>query len=448
MENNNLDISVIIPTYNRVQKLAGVLEAWRNVLGNTSCTFEIVFSDDGSEDNTVETLKACTDLPIKIVENEHGGAASARNNAIKRAIGGRIIFVGDDIYPEPDFIQKHYECGKEYGNNVAILGAVDWHPEQGKNYLLEHIAEVGNEQFSFNRLKPDSITDFRHFYTCNVSVSSEMLNKEDIKFDERFYKVNFEDIELAYRLRRNGMKILYKPDIFGYHYHEYMAEKFCIRQSTAGEMAVVFTNLHPEVDSMLGVSKTTDAYSKYKDAANASKSDIDISRIVKVIGVCNDLESELLKNIDIRYEVYIKQILSILYERSFRYKYHEGILRIKYPGEVESIDKYLTASNLDRSMRDALMAEYYIGMDKNVSLMRLLFGNKLSRKDPVASRIQLNIKEVVNKIFDADIDGARLYSVNRQLIINRVKAHLKKYYLLRQLKYKYDSIRRTLFFRA
>ena len=307
---------------------------------------------------------------------------------------------------------------------------------------------MGNEQFSFNRLKPGAFTDFRHFYTCNVSVTSEMLNKEDVKFDERFYKVNFEDIELAYRLSKNGMKILFKPDIFGYHYHEYMAEKFCLRQSTAGEMAVVFTQLHPEIDSILGVGNISEAYVKNKDTVKAEKKSVETSDIDKIINACNDLESELGEAADDQYKSYIKQILSILYEGSFRYKYQEGILNMKHPDEADSIDGFLCERYLGKPLRDALIAEYYASMDKNAGLVRLVFSNVSLKKKAVPSNIQANIKEVLNKVFGAGIEDPGVYAVNKQLIVNRVKMHLKKYYLIRKMKYKYDSIRRAIFLRS
>ena len=448
MQNDNIDISVIVPTYNRAAKLPSVLEAWKDASERTNCTYELLFSDDGSEDDTISILKSCTSLPIKVIENDHGGASSARNNAIKYASGDRIIFVGDDIYPDPHFIQKHFNYGREYGDSVAILGEVDWHPDQRRSYLLKHITEVGNEQFSFNRLKPDSYTDFRHFYTCNISLSKKMLDSVDTKFDERFYKVNFEDTELSYRLCANGMKIIYKPDTFGYHYHEYTTEGFCKRQSTAGEMSVVFQNLHPELDSILGISKVCESFEKFKSERGDKEEVSNTISVPNVVGVCNGLESRLQESIDDGYELYIKRVLSILYERLFRLKYFEGILRIRYPDDVVMIEEFLAARHIDGSLRDALLAEYYSGMDMNSSVVAHLFNTMVLRKHPVDPVFHTTMNEILNGVFDDDIDDSSVYRVNRQLILNRVKAELKKYYLLRQLKYRYDSLRRNLFLRS
>lgn len=441
MNKENLDISVIIPTYNRSEKIPGILDVWRKVSDVTDCSFELIFSDDGSDDNTVSILKSCTDLPITLLENDHGGASSARNHAISNATGDRVIFVGDDIYPEPDFVKKHYEYGQKYGDNVAILGAVDWHPEQEKSYLLEHITEVGNEQFSFNRLKENSFTDFRHFYTCNVSLSRSMLNSVDIKFDERFYKVNFEDIELSYRLYNNGMKIIFMPDIFGYHYHEYEAERFCHRQATAGEMAVVFHELHPEIDSMLGITSTCNDYLEYKQSADDNiVSSIEFS-ISDVLGVCNGLEVELRSKLNCHCNELIKRLLSILYENLFRLKFAEGVLTKKYSSEVESINKYLLEKYFDLPFKKALLAEYSYSLIRKKRAIVLLYcmvfgisglkGEKCGKMDKI-------LQPVLSKDFINSNLGLKF------IVKNRFIDYLKKFYILRQLKYKYDWVRRRL----
>ena len=105
---------------------------------------------------------------------------------------------------------------------------------------MKHITELGNEQFSFGAFALNAYTDFRHFYTCNISIDREFLFSEKIIFDESFYKVNFEDVELGYRLSKKGMEVFYYPDAVVQHYHPYTSVNgFCKRQEICGEMALV-----------------------------------------------------------------------------------------------------------------------------------------------------------------------------------------------------------------
>lgn len=175
---NLIKISVVIPTYNRHYLLKKTVNSWYKVNSFTKFEYEIIFSDDGSTDDSVNFLRSIKNLPIIILENEHGGASAARNAAMKAARGERILFFGDDIFPDPQVLNIHWTKSLLFGSNHAILGQVDWHPKLNVNHLMKHITELGNEQFSYNRLKPGSLTDYRHFYTCNISIPKNLLKKE------------------------------------------------------------------------------------------------------------------------------------------------------------------------------------------------------------------------------------------------------------------------------
>lgn len=244
-----MDVSVIFATYNRSDILESVFESWRVVQAHTKYTFEIICSDDASTDNTVEIIKKANDLPIILIENQHGGAGPARNAAINIASGKIVIFTGDDIFPNPEFINQHYENYLKFGEKTASLGRIEWHPDIPMNYLMYHITNVGCEQFGFVGLPPYQLIDFRHFYTSNISVPMRQLKALDRLFNTDFDKYGFEDIELGYRLEQNGMKIYYDPDIVANHHHIYdSVEKFCVRHTTAGEELVVFFRMHPELE--------------------------------------------------------------------------------------------------------------------------------------------------------------------------------------------------------
>ena len=243
---SNINVSVIIATYNRVDILKRLLQCWKKIDDNTSCSYEIIFSDDGSDDETLDLLKNYKGLPIVILKNEHHGASSARNHAVNKAKGELLIFTGDDIFPSIDFIEKHWSYYKKNGQITATLGRIEWQVGIKRTYLMTHITEIGCEQFGFVALPKYSEVDFRHFYTSNISISAAAIKSLEIAFNPAFTKCNFEDIELGYRLSKLGVKIFYAPDIVAYHDHVYDdVDAFCTRQKSAGEMLAVFKRLHP-----------------------------------------------------------------------------------------------------------------------------------------------------------------------------------------------------------
>lgn len=373
-----MDVSVLIPTYNRASLLPKVLDAWREVHKATRYEYEIIFSDDGSSDNTISTLKEHGEgLPIVVLDNEHGGPARARNSAIGQARGNKVLIVGDDIFPNPQFVNQHHELSLQHGPETAILGEVKWHPDLELNYLMTHITEVGHEQFSFNSFPPNTYVDYRHFYTSNISVDRNLLLSEKVLFDERFYKVNFEDVELGYRLSRKGMKILFEPKAYADHYHPYTIDGFCKRQESAGEMAVVLTRLHPELDSVVGVQKTWERYARFR-VSRLSKiptlteghTDFDA-----VIRLCETYEREL-PNAMAREQRYLRLALSSIYSRLFRVFLEFGMLNKLEPDNqdykeylakvyfdsggfwdtyIQAFDTYKDLSESDRLFREGVL---------------------------------------------------------------------------------------------
>ncbi len=335
---DSVDLSVIIPTYNRSVLLPGLIEAWRKVDQVTRYRYEIIFSDDGSQDNTVKILQSVDDLPVTVIENKHGGPSTARNSAIKHAQGSRLLIIGDDIFPNSEMINQHCDLASQLGNTVAILGGVVWHDALEINHLMVHITEVGNEQFSFNRLAPHKFTDFRHFYSCNISIDRELLLSERVLFAESFYKCNFEDVELGYRLSKKGLKIYYAPEVFGYHYHPYTVDGFCKRQENAGEMAVVLQELHPEIGSILGFRDIAKRFDKFLSVHARREMTIDEKcSIAKIVARCEMYEA-LLHNreLDSYERKLIKNNLSNIYLRLFKLCYELGFLK-KFTSKKEDI---------------------------------------------------------------------------------------------------------------
>ena len=109
-------ISVVIPTYNSENLITKTLET---VFSQTYNNYEVIVSDDGSSDNTVEVVRAVFDRyghrENKILINSHEGAAAARNRGIEVANGDWISFLdSDDLWFEKklskvaDYILRNY----------------------------------------------------------------------------------------------------------------------------------------------------------------------------------------------------------------------------------------------------------------------------------------------------------------------------------------------------
>ena len=93
-------LSVVIPTYNRVGVLLTVLKEY-SLQSLKHEHWEVVVSDDGSTDNTVEIIKT-----IYLLRQQHKGPGEARNLGAKQAKGEILVFVDADMTFDKDFIKK------------------------------------------------------------------------------------------------------------------------------------------------------------------------------------------------------------------------------------------------------------------------------------------------------------------------------------------------------
>jgi len=108
-----IEVSVIIPTFNREQTLPRAL---RSVLGQTGVAFEILVIDDGSQDNTADLVRR--DFPsADYFYQTRQGPAAARNRGLQAARGEWIAFLDsdDEWLPEKlktqlEFFRDHPDC--------------------------------------------------------------------------------------------------------------------------------------------------------------------------------------------------------------------------------------------------------------------------------------------------------------------------------------------------
>jgi len=240
-------LSVIIPTYNR----KGVLVKCLNALFHQTClrsVYEVLVVDDGSTDGTEEVMrKFAASAPVKFryCRQEHKGPAAARNVGIRNARGKIILFIGDDIIATPNLLEEHLKWHAQYPeDNVAVLGYVTWSPGIEVTPFMYWL-ENGGPQFKFYQIADQIKVNCEYFVTSNVSLKRRFLLKNGAFFDEDFPYASYEDVELAYRLDKLGMKLLYNKNAIGYHSHYMSLDDACRRMEKVGESMKIYARKVP-----------------------------------------------------------------------------------------------------------------------------------------------------------------------------------------------------------
>ncbi|MCC8039259.1 MAG: glycosyltransferase family 2 protein [Bacteroidales bacterium] len=117
-----MDISVVIPLYNEAESLPE-LEAWiRRVMEEHGFSYEILFIDDGSTDDSWEVIQRLReDNPaIRGVSfRRNYGKSPALNTGFARAQGDVVITMDADLQDSPDEIPELYRMIKEDGYDLV-----------------------------------------------------------------------------------------------------------------------------------------------------------------------------------------------------------------------------------------------------------------------------------------------------------------------------------------
>ena len=248
-----LFFSVVIPTYNRQPILEKCLRAMENQVLRPNGQvegYEIVLVDDGSTDGTVEWIRAsAAEFPhVKLYEQNHEGAAIARNFGVQKAQGNTIIFIDSDLVVLEGFLQHHTD---------ALTKAY----ERGNERVFTYGRVVNTCNFEQPTAEPFKVTDYSRafFATGNVAIAKRWLLEAGL-FDAQFTQYGWEDLELGVRLKNNGLSLIKCPEAVGYHWHPAFSveelPELIDKEIQRARMGVVFYQKHPTLDVRLMIQMT------------------------------------------------------------------------------------------------------------------------------------------------------------------------------------------------
>ena len=246
-------ISVVIPTYNRLPILQKSIEALerQRFTDDKIDGYEIVIVDDGSTDRTLAWLaeNKAQLLHVKVIEQNHKGAAAARNLGVQNAQGDTIVFIDSDLVVTESFLQCHADA--------LVKGEQDLKSDR----LFTYGAVINTNNFENPTSEPYKITDFSaaYFATVNVAIARNWLIKAGL-FDTRFQLYGWEDLELGVRLKKLNLKLIKCPKAVGYHWHPAFSleqiPRMIEQEIERGKMGVVFYHKHPTFDVKMMIQMT------------------------------------------------------------------------------------------------------------------------------------------------------------------------------------------------
>jgi GT2 family glycosyltransferase len=238
-----MDLSIIIPTRDRRDRLVATLDALdRQRLGGAQA--EVVVADNGSSDGTAQALRTrAGSLPVTVVQEPREGASFARNRALERAGAPVVLLLGDDMVPAGDDLLAGHLAAHDQRpeERYGVLGQVRW--ADPVDPFMRWL-ETAGFQFSFDHIDAGPVDPAAFLYSSHASLKTGLL-RDAGGFDGERFPYLMEDTELGIRLRREGFELDYRPDLLVRHHHPQTLDGFARRMRVNGAAARRLHALHP-----------------------------------------------------------------------------------------------------------------------------------------------------------------------------------------------------------
>jgi glycosyltransferase involved in cell wall biosynthesis len=235
----NLNLSIIVPVYNRPTEIDELLESLTEQ--DFQEDFEVIIVEDGSE-NTAEKVveKYTSQLEIKYFYKSNSGPGASRNYGMQRAMGNYFIILDSDVIVPPQYLS---EVKKALTTNYTdAFGGPDASHEsfsnlqKAINYSMTSLLTTGGirgKKKSVGKFQPRSF---------NMGIS-----KKAFEITQGFadYRAG-EDIDLTFRLWKNGFKTQLIEKAFVYHKRRSTISQFFKQTFAFGTARPQLNKSYPE----------------------------------------------------------------------------------------------------------------------------------------------------------------------------------------------------------
>ncbi len=215
-KSNAPTVSVIIPTYNRWPILIKALGFLQN---QSFRDFEVIVVDDASDEKAPELKIDVRYFRLKT----RSGSPAARNFGANQAQGKYLLFLDDDIFLSPNYIEELVTILENYENVAAVAGRLVY----VKDSVYAASRKVFDAPVRMSRFSGDVLGSFERKTAGLVEVPAlhvaAVVKRKDFQlvggFDSETYAGNYfrEETDLFFRLARSRKKLLFDPNVVAYH---------------------------------------------------------------------------------------------------------------------------------------------------------------------------------------------------------------------------------------
>ena len=209
--------SIIIPNWNGLQHLETCLAA---LLKQTSSDFEVIVVDNDSVDDSTAYIRKYFPTVLLVELEENQGFTGACNAGYDIARGNYIILLNNDTEVDPEWLGQLLDAFERHpgagilASKIMLYDRRDYFHAAGDFYRLNAIP--GNRGV-WQKDAGQYNAEEQVFSACGAAAAYRRAMLDEIGFlDNQFY-FSCEDIDLAWRARLAGWKVIYVPTAIVYH---------------------------------------------------------------------------------------------------------------------------------------------------------------------------------------------------------------------------------------
>jgi GT2 family glycosyltransferase len=235
---SSLQFSIVIPTYNRPDRLCNCLQALSQ-LDYPQDRFEVIVVDDGSEkplDSVVTPFQAM--LNLTLLRQGNAGPASARNTGAAVAKGQFLVFTDDDCAPTPNWLNALAEQFQQTPNALIGGQTLNALPDNLYSTASQLLIDYLYEYYNCPHTDGDSATA-QFFASNNFALPADMFRSMN-GFDTSFPLAAGEDREFCDRWLEQGYPMRYAANVQIYHAHHLTLKRFWRQHFNYGRGAFCF----------------------------------------------------------------------------------------------------------------------------------------------------------------------------------------------------------------
>lgn len=256
---SDLQVSVIIPSHNRVVSLRRTLDALGAQTYPAEC-MEVIVVADGCRDATSAMVRNYrSKYALRLVELDGAGAAAARNRGAAEASGQLLVFLDDDIEPAPELVAAHARAhatgyaGMSLGPSLPALGTrLDFFRMELRAWWTDFFGAMRRPGYRFT---------YYSLAAGNCAIERALFVRSG-GFDPTIRSSGGEDWEFGLRLLKAGVPFTYVDSAQARHFDASDLAHSLRRKRQEGRADAIIGRRHPDLLPSLRLASFERPHSK------------------------------------------------------------------------------------------------------------------------------------------------------------------------------------------